>query len=180
MFQRSILVLCFFTVQLLHGQTVNQVNDDLLLNLLCGKDIQLDEVLNNPGKYQFQLIYVKVEEKDNKFTFAKRSLFEDQYYFYPASLIKLPLAFVGLEQLSKLKDTGVHMNSKISLNTCSCDKASNSYVNKHKNPTFGQFLREMMIMSNNDAYNFFFDFWINLFSFYYVFILLRCWLFTTN
>ena len=49
------------------------------------------------------------------------------------------------------------MQNKIRLKTCSCDKASDSYVKKSQNPNLEQFLREMLIMSDNDAYNLFFD-----------------------
>ena len=129
-----------------------------LLQLLGKKDPLLDEVLSNPSKYQFQVIYTSVNENGEKDSLDKHSLFEDRYYFYPASLIKFPLALLALEKMTLLKDSGIGLQTKIISNTCSCDKETDSYVKKSINPCLGQFLREMMIMSNNDAYNLFFDF----------------------
>jgi hypothetical protein len=137
--------------------TVNNINDSLLYQILKGKDPLIDEVLNNPSRYEFQLIYTKINRQDSKLILEERSLNKDKFYFNPASLIKFPLAVVGLEYLYSLRKYGAGLNSKILLNTCSCDFGTNQYVSKSANPTPEQFVREMMIMSNNDAYNLFFD-----------------------
>jgi len=132
--------------------------DSTLYRILLNKDPLLDQVIKNPSKYYFQLIYTKVEKLANKINYHTYSINQGNQYFYPASLIKFPLAFVALEKLTTLKDSGVRINDPISVNTCSCDFATNNYVSKHRKPTMLQFLREMMIMSNNDAYNLYFDF----------------------
>jgi hypothetical protein len=134
------------------------ITDSTLQHILIHKDPLLDEVINNPSKYYFQLIYTKVENHDNKINYHTYSINQGNQYFYPASLIKFPLTFVALEKLTSLKDSGININDSISVNTCSCDLATNNYVFKHRNPTMLQFLREMMVMSNNDAYNLYFDF----------------------
>jgi hypothetical protein len=133
-------------------------SDSTLYHILLNKDPLLDQVLKNPSKYYFQLIYTKVEKHADKINYHTYSINQGNQYYYPASLIKFPLAFVALEKLTALKDSGVHIDDSISVNTCSCDFATNNYVAKHKHPTMLQFLREMMVMSNNDAYNLYFDF----------------------
>ena len=133
-------------------------SDSTLYNILLNKDPLLDQVLKNPSKYYFQLIYTKVENIANKKIYHTYAINQGNQYFYPASLIKFPLALVALEKLTALKDSGVGINDAIEINTCSCDQATNFYVKRHKKPTMLQFLREMMIMSNNDAYNLYFDF----------------------
>ncbi len=148
---------------LFYQQGISQIqpgtNDELLQQLLSDKDRKLDQILNDPSRYQFQLIYVRVKEnKQGRVELEKHSLFEDKYYFNPASLIKLPLAVVALEKLSNLKKSGIDLNTPMSINTCSCDFDTDDYVKKSKNPSLGQFLREMMIMSDNDAYNLYYDF----------------------
>jgi hypothetical protein len=160
--QKALTYLCFlFFIKASNAQALLnfETNDDTTLqHILLHKDPLLDKVLENPSKYYFQLIYTKVEKSDNKNNYHTYSINQGNQYYYPASLIKFPLAFVALEKLTALKDSGVGINDHISVNTCSCDFATDNYVSKHKNPTMLQFLREMMIMSNNDAYNLYFDF----------------------
>ena len=152
------LLICFLIGSEIKSQaTFYRANDSLLYQILKGKDPLLDEVLNNQSRYEFQLIYTKVNRSSGKTILEERSLNKDKYHFYPASLIKFPLAIVALEYFYSLRQYGVEANSILRLNTCSCDKGTNSYVSKSKKPTPEQLIREMMIMSNNDAYNFYFD-----------------------
>jgi hypothetical protein len=151
------LLLSLFIVFSTTAQRYEVLKDSLLMRLLMDEDPQLDEVLNNPSRYEFQLIYTKITHSDKKLLLEERSLNQDQFHFYPASLIKLPLAMVALEYMQYLKEFGVSMQDRISIQTCSCDRATESYVRKSKNPTLEHFLRELLIMSNNDAYNLFFD-----------------------
>lgn len=154
-----LMIMLMFACSEIFAQDIVPVKDDLLDKLLKNKNSLLNKVLDNPSKYQFQLIYVRVmkDEKGN-IRFEKRDLFQDKYYFNPASLIKFPLAVAALEKLSALKDSGVDLNTTINMHTCSCDYDTDDYVKNNSNPCFGQFIREMMIMSDNDAYNLFFDF----------------------
>jgi len=160
--KKLIIYFCFlFLIKASNAQSLlnfEATSDSTLYHILLHKDPLLDQVLKNPSKYFFQLIYTKVEKHGDKINYHTYSINQGNQYYYPASLIKFPLAFVALEKLTALKDSGVNINDRISVNTCSCDFASNNYVSKHKNPTMLQFLREMMIMSNNDAYNLYFDF----------------------
>jgi hypothetical protein len=141
-----------------YAQTQREINDSLLHQLLTGSHTDVDRVLANPAYYEFQLIFTQVLRSGDSLIFEERSLNKDSACFYPASLIKFPLAVVALEKLQQLGSLGVQAKSTMSLKTCSCDLPTNQYVQKSKNPTFLQFLREMLIMSDNDAYNLFFDF----------------------
>ncbi len=141
-----------------YAQTQRVINDSLLQQLLTGSDANVDRVIANPSFYEFQLIFTQVLRKGDSLILEERSINKDSACFYPASLIKFPLAVVGLEKLQQLGSQGIHAHTTISLKTCSCDLPTNQYVQKSKNPNLLQFLREMLIMSDNDAYNLFFDF----------------------
>ena len=151
-----ILLYFLFPIKM-HGQQVQTVRDDLLQKILKDKSEQLDEVMNNPSRYNFQLIYTRVVKRNSESVFEERSLNKDKFYFNPASLIKFPLAVLAMEYMQQLKNNGVLLQHFIKLHTCSCDKETENYVNRSWHPTLEQFLREMMIMSDNDAYNLFFD-----------------------
>ena len=149
-----ILVLPYFVF----SQNNQFNNDSLLTEILKSDDSLLNEVLSNQSKYQFQLMYTKVLKDKNGYQLEKHSLNENKYYFNPASLIKLPLLIIALEKMSSLREYGVDLDSRILMHTCSCDEDTDGYIAQSKNPTFRQLMRELMIMSDNDAYNFLYDF----------------------
>ncbi len=155
----SIIFLLIFVLKFhSFSQLVISNTDTFLLRILNTGDTAINELLSNQSKYQFQLIYTRVSNKNNKIIFEEHSLNENKFYFNPASVVKLPLLLLALEKLTSLKDKGVDLDTKIGIHTCSCDFDTDRYVSKSKCPTFRQFLRELIIMSDNDAYNLLVDF----------------------
>ncbi len=152
------LLCCICLFSKAQNVAFNPRNDSTLFHILSNHDSLIDKVINNPSKYNFQLIYTRINRNSNKINISTFSINEGNQYYNPASLIKFPLALVALEKMTSLKDSGISILDSLVLNTCSCDYGTNKYVSNHKNPTLLQFLREMMIMSNNNAYNLFFDF----------------------
>jgi len=136
-----------------------QADDSLLIRILQGKDATLDQVLSNSAKYNFQLILSVFSDNKGKDELVHYSINRDKYFFSPASLIKFPVAVVALEKLTALQARyGITIEDSLELITCSCDLSSRSYVRNTRPATFRQLLREMLILSDNDAYNVMFDF----------------------
>lgn len=134
------------------------LNDTSFLKFIRGKDSLVDEILNHYSRYHFQIIYTRVNK--NGAPSLKRYAFNvDQQYFNPASLIKFPLAIVALEKMAQLHQTdAINLEDIVELQTCGCDIATNNYIHQKKGHSMLQILREMIIMSDNNAYNFFYDF----------------------
>jgi hypothetical protein len=153
-----IFLLIFVFVSHSFSQHVINNSDSFLLRILNSGDTAINELLSNQSKYQFQLIYTRVSKANNKLVFHEHCLNDNKFYFNPASLVKLPLLLLALEKLTSLKEKGVDLDSRIAVHTCSCDFDTDGYVAKSKNPTMRQFLRELIIMSDNDAYNLLVDF----------------------
>lgn len=138
-------------------ELVNHKPSDLLA-ILKGKDKLVDLVLDHQEKYHLQINFTRIDNSNKKITLHDYSINKDKYYFHPASLIKLPLAITSLELISKFEEEyGIDLNSYLQSETCSCDYNTDKYVNNKSNPTLDILFREMLIMSNNDAYNFFFN-----------------------
>ena len=130
-----------------------------LLSILKGKDKLVDLVLDNQEKYHLQINFTRIDDSNNQNILHDYSINKDKHYFHPASLIKLPLAITSLELISKFEDEyGIDLNSYLQSQTCSCDFNTDKYVNNKLQPNLDILFREMLIMSNNDAYNFFFNF----------------------
>jgi hypothetical protein len=139
-------------------QSLVNHKDNELIGLLKGKDKLIDLVLNNQDKYHLQINFTRVDESKNGITFHDYTLNKDKYYFHPASLIKLPVAITSLELISRFEEEfGIDLNTFVHSETCSCDFNTDKYVNNKIRPNLDILLREMLIMSNNDAYNFFFN-----------------------
>jgi hypothetical protein len=69
------------------------------------------------------------------------------------------LALVSLEMLSSFQEKfDITLQTPIESKTCSCDIETDNYVNHKPKPNLDLLYKEMLIMSNNDAYNFFYDF----------------------
>ena len=129
-----------------------------LVKILKGKDKLVDLVLNNQEKYHLQINFTRVDDSNSQMSLHDYSINKDKYYFHPASLIKLPVAITSLELISKFEEEyGIDLNTYLQSETCSCDFNTDTYVNNKVQPNLDIIFREMLIMSNNDAYNFFYN-----------------------
>ena len=154
-----IVFFCLISFVINAQDSVNKDEQNLLNLILRGNDSTVDHVLNNAGKYHFQLILSIIDTIDGKENILSFDLNRDKYFFSPASLIKFPVAIVAAEKLSELKrQYNVGLDDSIRVELCSCDKNIFSYLKRTSPPTFRQILRETMIMSSNTGYNFFFNF----------------------
>ena len=66
-------------------------------------------VLDNPDRYNLQFIYTRIDrDAENKPHFSHHPFNVDPLrYFYPASLVKLPLAALALEKINTLSLAGL-------------------------------------------------------------------------
>ena len=91
------------------GKAQKKITPSFKNELLSVKDSLLQQVLTHPEIYRYQIIYTKIDrDKNNKPSFTNYYYnVNAEQYFNPASTVKLPLAFLSLEKLNKLKDPGV-------------------------------------------------------------------------
>jgi len=129
-------------------------NDNLIADLMQIKNNEFKAILSNPKKYEIQIIYTQINHTVNKVP----ELIQHQYqlnpkqYFYPASLVKLPLSAFALEKCNLL-----NIPSKASMITLAhhhCQKEvsidSSSYNYK---PNIANYVKKMMLVSDNDSYS---------------------------
>ena len=67
------------------------------------------KVLASPNTYRFQLVYTKIDRDQNGLPhFTNYTLYADaDNYFNPASMVKMPLAFLAMEKLNELNQSGI-------------------------------------------------------------------------
>ncbi|MBX3256494.1 MAG: serine hydrolase [Chitinophagaceae bacterium] len=138
-------------------------NDAWLEKLLRDKASPLlTHILNNPDTFHYQLIYTQINrDKNNKPSFKQYYLHVDRdQYFNPASTVKMPVAFLALEKLNAMKNTGV--NKYTNMLTDSAYNGQTAVLSdstaENGMPSVAQYVRKIFLVSDNDAYNRLYEF----------------------
>jgi hypothetical protein len=120
------------------------------------------EINAKPQNYPLQMIYVQIDRDSTGFPhFTKHSYgLEKPFYYYPASLIKLPTVFLSLEKLQDLKEYHIDKYTRLSIEKAhSCQTAltaDNSGAEKY--PCIASFIRKILLVSDNSSYNRLYEF----------------------
>ncbi len=122
----------------------------------------LREVARNKKQYHAQIIYTQINrDKKGALHFKNyRYHVDTSSYFYPASTVKLIVSALAIEKL--LEDSSVLLTTATPLKafangTCQSDEWVDSTA-KINTPTIGHYIRKMLLVSDNEAYNRVFDF----------------------
>ena len=86
-----------------------QSGANLLEKLMLQKPAQFGKILANPNEYRLQILYTQINRDKNNVPHFKEYSYRlnPKEYFYPASTVKMPLAFLALEKINNLKIKGL-------------------------------------------------------------------------
>lgn len=134
------------------------MTDTLLARLLSStNDSLLKKVSADPAKYRLQVVYTQVNrDRSNNPSFKNLYYnYDSSVYFYPASMVKLPLAIMALEKIGKMKSAGIDKYTTIVFDSSQTwqrplyrDSTSEMQV-----PSIAHFIKKIFLISDNDAYN---------------------------
>ncbi len=114
------------------------------------------KLLSNPKKYKLQVIYTRItRDKNNNPSFKNYYWNVDSNkFFYPASLVKLPVSIMALEKVSSLKKYHVDRNTTlITDSACSCQKkVSKDTTAENRYPSVAHYIKKMFLVSDNYAF----------------------------
>lgn len=127
---------------------------------LLKRDILVNEIANN-NAHEVQLLYTSVNLKDTSFTTLSFNV--DKYdYFYPASVVKLPVAILSLERLNELGMEYEQLNMETDMIT---DVARPLQTESYKDsttvsgkPNIKRYIEKSMVVSENEPYNRLYEF----------------------
>ena len=155
----SLIILCglFNFQRIYHSAHTHELLDSLLSH-----NVSLKNVWENTDLHRLQIIYTRVlhDSLGNiKFQNHTYNLSED-LYFYPASLVKLPVSVFALEKLNALAPVKATINTKISIDSSySCQSAVvTDTLSDNLTPTFSNYIAKALIISNNESYNRLYEF----------------------
>jgi len=141
-------------------------NSSLLVSILSQANTgPAQQVLKDPDTYRLQIIYTQIDRnKKGQPTFTHhRYLVDPNKYFNPASMVKMPLAFLAMEKLHELSNSGKHQSLGLGLNRDTRVAFDSSYpqqvaMRKEASapgeiPTIGHLIKRAFLISENDPYN---------------------------
>ena len=138
---------------------------NVLLHIIKGDSLEVKyhKLFEHPDKYHFQVIYTEITRDSNNVAHLKKHYLypPNNEYFYPASLVKLPLVALALEKIDSLhkiygitKDTRLRVDSAHKCQTCEVyDSTSESNY-----PTIANYIKRMLLVSDNYAYSRIYEF----------------------
>jgi hypothetical protein len=168
----SILFFLFFVITS-KSQTIVKKNESSNINL-SKKDSPLlkaiisanyDSLLpvsKNTAEYELQIIYTQIDrDKNNDAVFTTHYLGQEHpKYFYPASLVKLPVCALALENLNELKIP--ELNKESYMFTDSALKCLGSIYKDSTAvsgyPSIANYIKKMLLVSDNSSYSRIYEF----------------------
>jgi len=124
--------------------------------------IKYAEVLANPTKYHLQVIYTQIIRDSNNVPHLHKYYLTlpTRDYYYPASLVKLPLVAMALEKLNKLNINGLNKDTRLWVDSaCICQKRQfRDTTAKSRYPSIAHYIKKMLLVSDNYSYNRLYEF----------------------
>lgn len=152
------LALFFFCLHPVCSAFTQPKTDSVLLAVLAtNKNTVFREVLQHPDTYRLQIIYTQIDRgRHNKPSFTNYYFhYDPDLYFNPASMVKMPLAFLALEKLNELDKKAINKYTTIQYDSAQFWQkplyTDTSAVNGK--PTIAHFIKRAFLISENDPYN---------------------------
>lgn len=144
------------------AQTKPPRGKDFIAGLLQSHSRLFSKVLQNPEKYEVQVLYTQINrDKNNKPSFTTYSYQADaRQYFYPASTVKLPAVLLSLEKLNQLNVLGLTKESRLKIDSTCTRQATvtEDTTAADGKPSLAHYIKKILLVSDNDAYNRLYEF----------------------
>jgi len=155
MHRYSLLLLFLFAM---NDSSAQPKTDNFLSDLFRTNSNRIfQQVVNDPHTYRLQVIYTQINrDKHNKPTFKNYYFnYDPELYFNPASMVKMPLAFLALEKLNTIKHKGVDKYTTIVFDSSEAwhRPLYNDTSAKDGLPTIAHLIKRALLISENDPYN---------------------------
>ncbi|MSQ38814.1 MAG: hypothetical protein EXR19_04505 [Chitinophagaceae bacterium] len=141
---------------------IAQSDANLLEKLMQQKPAQFGKILASPNEYRLQILYTQINRDKNNVPHFKEYSYRlnPKEYFYPASTVKMPLAFLALEKINNLKIKGL-TKSTLMVYDSVADRQEPIYNNPYSingAQNIEQAVKEIFLVSDNNAANRLFEF----------------------
>ena len=137
---------------------------DPLYEILESMKEEFPQIIANPEKYELQVRYSQIEQMENGSldlrTFAYRE--DPKNYFYPASTVKMPVAFLAVEKCERLQAEGHDITIDTPIQFLDGTNPMTEFLNdptaKDEQITIRHLINRVFSVSDNNAYNRLYEF----------------------
>lgn len=147
---------CYFVLIIFYSlSTLSQPKHSPLLDgILSNASHPAQTILSNPDSFRVQIIYTQINrDKNGNPSFTHYYYHVDPtLYFNPASIVKMPLAFLSLEKLQSLKIdkyTPMQFDSSYPKQKL----LTKDITSKDSSASIAHFIKRAFLISENDPYN---------------------------
>ena len=139
------------------------VNEDIFFETLFKQyPGKFDSVLRHRNDWNVQVIYTQINRGNNGIPSFQHYYFNKKSarYFYPASTVKLPVALLTLQKMHALGRPDISINSTMITEAAYSGQTPvyNDPNTPDGRPTIAQYIKEMLLVSDNNAYNRLYEF----------------------
>ncbi len=160
MYMKFILTFILLTMSI---SGYSQKTDKKFLEELLSRQPELfGQLLKNITHNEVQILYTQIDRDKNNVPHFKQFSYrlDPEWYFYPASTVKLPAAIFALEKLNNLNIKGLNANSSMLTDSSFAGQTkvlsdSSAFNNK---PSIAQYIKKILLVSDNDAFNRLYEF----------------------
>ena len=142
--------------------SASESDGDVLRDLLASRPADFAEVLDNASEHRVQIIYTQIDRDAENAPMFRSFTFrvDPDEYFYPASTVKLPTAALALEKLNRLDRRGLDRDTIMLTGRAEPfqTEADIDETSRTGLPSVGQYIRKILLVSDNDAYNRLYEF----------------------
>jgi len=139
-----------------------QAGANLLQELMQAKPEQFGAILANPDQYRVQVLYTQINRDKNNVPHFKEYNYRlnSKEYFYPASTVKMPMAFLALEKINQLKIKGLTKSTLITYDSAEARQETiyNNFLDSNGTQNIEQAIKEIFLVSENSAANRLYEF----------------------
>jgi hypothetical protein len=134
----------------------------LLHKLLHENENLFGEVLQRPEQYDVQIIYTQIDRDEHNVPAFRSFTFglDKTGYYYPASTVKMPIAFMALEKLKRLNIMGLDKHCTMINGQGSPPQtaALADSTSADGLPSLAHYIKKIFLVSDNDAANRLYEF----------------------
>ena len=156
-------MLLLFGLFLIPALARSQHSDTVLLSrLLQSRPDLFRVILDHPTQHEVQILYTQIDRDKNNIPHFRSYSYRlrPKHYFYPASTVKLPTAIFALEKLNSGKLSGINRDTPMFTDSAFDGQTKVRFDTSAATgqPTISQYIRKILLVSDNDAYNRLYEF----------------------
>ncbi len=139
-----------------------QIPLNFIDSLLHSRPDSFQKILQNPKIYEIQVMYTQINRDENNTPHFKTYQYniDKDRYFYPASIVKLPVACLTLEKINQLKIKGLNKYTVFEIDSLREPQTplQEDTTSSHGKPFLAHMIKRAFVVSDNKAFNRLYEF----------------------